>query len=126
MKVKGSAVAMCVAALCAQAQLPGDGRPVSWSRVLPNIGQDQKQIWTSPFRAHPKRTWIGASAVVGLAAGLVAADVHEARYFRGTNQYSEFNEAFNTNATEIGILAAPAVLYLGGALSKDPSVVRPK
>lgn len=57
--------------------------------------------------------------MVGLAAGMIAADAHEARYFRDTNQYSEFNEAFNTNATQIGILVAPAALYFGGAISKN-------
>lgn len=121
MSLRGSAVLLIILSGSVQAQptAADADRSVSWSRVVPNIGRDQKQIWTSPFRTHSKRMWVGASLVIGLAAGMVAIDAHEARYFRDTNQYNEFNEALNTNATQIGILMAPAALYLGGAFSKD-------
>ena len=124
MRIRGSFVVLWVFGEYTQAQpgAPDFDRAISWSPAIPNIGPDQEQIWSSPFPTHSKRTWIGASLVIGLAAGMVALNAHVARYFRNTSQFIEFNEGCAANVTRMGILAVLIALCPGGAISKDSNL----
>ncbi len=100
------------------AQAPED-RPVSWKKLLPNIGNDQKRIWTYPLRLDEKKNWIATAAVVGTAAALVALDPHDAPYFRRTSSFNGFNRVFSGSNTSYGSIAAPVSLYVAGLIRRD-------
>jgi membrane-associated phospholipid phosphatase len=95
------------------------GRMVSWTKLVPNIASDQKQIWTFPTKLGKRRYWIPAAAVVGVTAGLVALDPKTAGYFRRTSSFDGFNSVFTGNATSIGTMVAPVSLYAAGLIRKD-------
>jgi len=97
----------------------GLGRPASFKKLLPNLGTDQKKMWTFPRELRKKRVWIPTAAVLAVTAGLIAADPHEAGYFRNTTSLNSFNRAFSSSNTTYGILAAPAVLFAAGLVRKD-------
>src|ERR1700693_5079861 len=94
-------------------------RPISWTRLIPNVLDDQKQIWTFPVRAFKKRNIIPTLAILGVTAGLIAADTSDAPYFRRTTSFHGFNSVFTSNATAIGTGIAPASLYVAGLIRKD-------
>src|SRR6266849_8941379 len=60
-------------------------REVSWKRMLPNILDDQKRIWLFPTQVARGHHLVPAVAVLGVTAGLTAADPVEARYFRANS-----------------------------------------
>jgi len=94
-------------------------RPVSLKKLFPNLGSDQKRIWTSPLRFHKNGNWIPVAVVVGTTAGLIAMDPRAGRYFRRTTTFDGFNRIFTSGATQTATLATPGVFYLGGLLSGD-------
>ncbi len=94
-------------------------RDVSWKALTPNIGDDQKRIWTFPLRLRRKPDWIPAVVVLGATAGLIAVDHLEAASFRGTTAFNGFNSVFNSNATIAGILATPFAFYTAGLIRHD-------
>jgi membrane-associated phospholipid phosphatase len=94
-------------------------RSVSWVKLVPNILDDQKQIWTFPARLTQHHNWIPALAVVAVTAGLVAADPQMAKPFRTTTAFHGFNSVFSSTATSAGIVAVPVALYAVGLLRKD-------
>jgi len=102
----------------AQPPVPYD-RPVSWKLLIPNLLSDQQRIWTFPARLVHGQDLLPASAVVGTTAALWAVDPTEASYFRHTSALNGFNNIFTGNATAIGTIAAPAVLYATGLVRKD-------
>ena len=95
------------------------GRDVSWARLLPNIGSDQKRIWLFPTRLARGRNWLPTLVVLGATAALIQTDAHTAPYFRSTTSYSRFNSIFTSNATELGTLVAPVALYGAGLIAKN-------
>lgn len=95
------------------------GRSVSWTKLVPNILSDQKQIWTFPVQLAHGKHWIPVAAIVGASAGLVALDPVTAPYFRRNSSFDGFNHAFSGNATSIGIIMAPVSLYAAGLIRKD-------
>lgn len=98
-------------------------RDVSWRKLLPNIGDDQKRIWSFPLRLGHKQDWIPAAIVLGATAGMVASLDHlEASSLRGTSNFSGFNRIFNSSATIGGTLAVPFALYTTGLIRKDPKL----
>ena len=99
-------------------------RPVSWRKLLPNLADDQKQIWTFPARVVQGKNWIPAAAVLGATGALVALDPYTAPYFRRTTDFRGFNNAFSSNATTIGAIAAPTALYTVGFFRKDSKMQR--
>jgi len=105
--------------LATVAALPAQTRQVSLTQLLPNTLEDQKQIWTFPARLNHKRNWIPTAAVLAAAAGFVALDPVEGRYFHRTTTFNSFNNAFSSNATTAGIIALPAALYGTGLIRKD-------
>jgi membrane-associated phospholipid phosphatase len=94
-------------------------RPVSWTKLVPNLASDQKQIWTFPTKLGKRKYWIPAVAIVGVTAGLVALDPVTAPYFRRTSSFDGFNRVFSGNATSIGTIVAPVSLYAAGLIRKD-------
>jgi membrane-associated PAP2 superfamily phosphatase len=95
-----------VSAACAPAE-----RAVSWKRLVPNLLKDQKDIWTYPVHAVENRQWMPVAGVAAVTAGLFALDPVAAQYFRNTGAYHNFNQAFSSNNTQLGILATPVALY---------------
>ncbi len=95
-------------------------RPISWKRVVPTVASDQKRIWTYPVRAVREHRWAPALGVLGVTAGLIAADPHDAPYFRRTTSFGGFNSVFSGRNTDLGALITPAGLYAAGLIRKDP------
>lgn len=99
-------------------------RNVSWKLLLPNILQDQKRIWTFPGKLAEGRDWAPTAVFLGAAVSLVTLDPTEGNYFRTTSSFHGFNNAFTSNNTVVGTIAAPAALYLAGIIRKDSKMKR--
>lgn len=95
-------------------------RPVSWSRIVPNIASDQKQVWTFPVSIAHGRHWKPVIAVTAITAGLVALDPAIAPYFRRTTDFRQFNTIFSGSHTSLAIAAWPASFYLTGLIARNP------
>ncbi len=96
-----------------------EDRDVSWKKLVPNILEDQKRIWTFPVSFH-SGDWVAFGAVSAASVGLaVGADPPVAHYFRNTNAFSGFNKAFSSTNTTIGTVIAPVALYGAGLIRKD-------
>ena len=98
---------------------PSDDHPVTWKRVIPDIADDQRRIWTSPFRMVRGSHLVPTLSVLAVTAGLVALDPHTAPYFRRTTSFQSFNSGVSGRNTNIGIILAPASLYVAGLIRKD-------
>lgn len=98
---------------------PRDGRPVSWTTLVPNLAGDQKRIWTFPAQAVRGKHWVPTLAVLAAAAALIATDPGTGRYFRRTDVFHGFNSVFTGQNTQIGIVVAPVSLYATGFLCKN-------
>jgi membrane-associated phospholipid phosphatase len=83
------------------------------------ILNDQKGIWLFPVSLARGRHWLPTIAVVGVTAGLLAADPHDASYFRQTTTFHSFNQAFSGTITAAEIGVGPASFYLIGLVRKD-------
>ena len=99
-------------------------RPVSFKKLIPNILDDQKRIWTFPVRLVQGQDLVPTAAVLGATAGLVAFDPTEASFFHKTSAFHTFNNIFTGNATVIGTIAAPVSLYAVGLVRKDSKMQR--
>jgi membrane-associated phospholipid phosphatase len=108
-------------ASCACAgQTTDEDRDISWKKLVPNVLEDQKNIWTFPVHVAEGHDWAPALAFTAVSTGLViGADAPAARYFRNTTAFSGFNNAFTSTATSAAIFAAPAALYGAGLIRKD-------
>jgi membrane-associated phospholipid phosphatase len=94
-------------------------RPITWKQLIPNILDDQKQIWTFPARILQNNNWVPVLAVSAVTAGLIAADPLDTPYFRRTSSFHGFNSVFTGNATSLGTVLAPVSLYAVGLIRKD-------
>lgn len=95
-------------------------RPVSWRTLVPNILQDQKQIyWDFPTHLAHGKHWVPTVVIAAAAGGLIAADQFDAPYFRRTSTYSGFNRAFSGTNTSLAIFLAPLSIYGAGLLTKN-------
>jgi membrane-associated phospholipid phosphatase len=94
-------------------------RDVSWRQLPRNFLSDQKDLWFFPGKLAQGRYWLPTVAVVGVTAGLLAADPHDVSYFRRTSNFHGFNRAFSgkITAAEIGIV--PASFYILGLARND-------
>lgn len=95
-------------------------RHVSERLLVPNFLHDQKDLWLFPTKLSHENHWLPTILVVGVTAGLLAADAQDAPYFRRTTTFNGFNRVFSTNITQSEILIAPASFYVVGLLNKDP------
>jgi membrane-associated phospholipid phosphatase len=99
--------------------VPPCQRPVSLGRIIPNIVDDQSNIWLFPAKLNKKRNWIPVAVILGTTAALIALDSHDAPYFRTSSTFAGFNRVFTGNATAIGTAILPVSLYATGLISKD-------
>lgn len=97
----------------------GASRTVSSGSFLPNLVDDQRQIWTFPVKVAKGDHWIPSLSVSGVAAGLIALDPHDTPYFRRTDDFAGFNRAFSGTATAVGIAIVPASFYIMGLKRHD-------
>jgi membrane-associated phospholipid phosphatase len=98
---------------------PEPDRSVSWTKLVPNVLSDQKQIWTFPRELGRGKHWIPVAVIVGATAGLVALDPLTAPHFRRTSSFDGFNGVFSSNATAIGTIVAPVSIYAAGLIRRD-------
>ena len=94
-------------------------RHISWTRVIPVVASDQKQIWTFPLRAVRGSHRTAVLGVLGATAAMIAVDPHETPYFRRTDTFHGFNSVFTGRATDLGAIAVPSALYVAGLIRKD-------
>jgi membrane-associated phospholipid phosphatase len=94
-------------------------RSVSWPELIPNIADDQKQIWTFPARLTHDHYWLPFMGVAAATAGLIATDPWTVKPFRNTTAFHGFNSVFSSTSTSIGIAAVPTSMYLIGLWHKD-------
>jgi membrane-associated phospholipid phosphatase len=111
------APAPATAAQAAPAAVPD--REVSWKTLPGNILSDQKGIWLFPAHLRHRNALLAALAVAGATAALVELDPKEGHYFRNTNAFNGFNNAFSGTHTSIGMLVAPVTWYAAGLIRKD-------
>ncbi len=98
---------------------PGNVPEVSWKRLVPNVLEDQRRIWSFPVRLVKGKDLVPFAAVLGTTASLLALDPIEAHYFRRTAAFQRFNQVFSGNATAVGTVVAPVSLYLAGLIRGD-------
>jgi len=94
-------------------------RQVSWRLLVPNMLQDQKKIWMFPVSVAHGHHLKPTLAVLGITAGLIALDKTNMTYFRKTQSFHGFNQAFSGFNTSTGMEVFPAVFYAIGLLRKD-------
>jgi hypothetical protein len=92
---------------------------VSWRRLPANFLHDQKDLWLFPVQLAHGRHWLPTAVVVGVTAGFMAADAHDAPYLRRTSSFSGFNRAFSGTNSAVAIGLVPSSFYIAGLLRKD-------
>jgi PAP2 superfamily protein len=98
---------------------PGGDRPASWKKIGPNILCDQRAIWTFPLRFAKGRDLVPTLAVVGASAGFVLLDPSYTPYFRRTDSFHGFNQAFSSRNTGLIMTLVPTALYSVSLLRHD-------
>jgi len=89
-------------------------------RTLPrNFLQDQKDIWLFPLQLAKGRQWLPTLAVTGITAGLIVADPYDTSYFRRTNDFEGFNDAFSGPITAGEIAIVPVAFLVVGHFRHD-------
>lgn len=94
-------------------------RDVSWRLLPSNFLDDQRAMWLFPVQLAHGHYWLPTISVIGITGGLIVADPHDAPYFRRTNNFQEFNNAFSGTASAAGIVAVPVLAYAVGLVRKD-------
>ena len=95
-------------------------REVSPKRLVPNILEDQKTIWSFPLRVVRGEQLKPTLIVAGATAALVALDPYDEPYFRNSSGFQNFKTGpLRGRNTTLGITLAPAALYLGGVVKRD-------
>jgi len=94
-------------------------RDVSWKRLVPNILNDQKQIWLFPASVARGHHFKPVLAITAITLGLIAVDAHNAKYFQRTQSYAEFDKIFSGKNTALGSELFPLGFYAVGLIRKD-------
>lgn len=94
-------------------------RPVSLKKLVPNLLQDQRQIWTFPARILKDNNWVPVLGVTAATTGLVFADPAISRYFRRHNAFDGFNSALSGSRTELFTALVPISFYAVGLARND-------
>jgi membrane-associated phospholipid phosphatase len=94
-------------------------RDVSLRQLPRNFVSDQKDLWFFPGKLAQGRHLLPTVAVVGVTAGLLAADPHDVSHFRRTSDFHGFNRAFSGKITALEIGIVPASFYVLGLARKD-------
>src|ERR1700730_11156483 len=98
---------------------PSPERQISWRRLVPNMVQDQKQIWLFPVSVAHGHHLLPVLAVAGVTAGFMAIDERNAKYFRNTQTFARFNKVFSGSNSALGMELFPAAFYAIGLARKD-------
>lgn len=99
---------------------PAVNRSVAWATLVPNIVDDQKQIyWRFPGQVARGKHWVPIAGVLAATAALIATDQFSAPRFRSSSSYRDFNSAFSGTNTSLGILLAPVSMYGVGLFTHD-------
>jgi len=98
---------------------PSPEREISWRRLVPNLVQDQRQVWLFPVSVAHGHHLAPTLAVAGITAGLVALDERNMNYFRRTQTFGRFNRVFSGSNTSLGMEVFPAAFYAVGLMRKD-------
>jgi membrane-associated phospholipid phosphatase len=101
---------------------PQPGRAASWTKLVPNVASDQKQIWTFPRRLRQRKLWIPTAAVLGITGALVALDPKTGSYFRNSSSFDGFNNVFSSRATDTANVITPLSLYAAGLVLRNPKL----
>ena len=96
-----------------------DDRAVCIRQLPGNIIEDQKRIWTFPFKAKAVNPWWPPVIVLGASASFVASDPYTAPHFLNTTNFHGYNQAFSSTNSAAMIVAVPAAIYGIGWLHKD-------
>jgi membrane-associated phospholipid phosphatase len=89
-------------------------RSVSLLRLVPNILQDQKQIWLSPKTLAERKQWRAVLIFLAITGGLLLVDPHDPGYFRHTQLFHGFNYIVSgRNAAEAMWIITASILGLG-------------
>src|SRR5712692_8449168 len=83
----GQAPAEAIPAAADPAQTIGNSpawRDVSVRKLPTTFLSDQRDQWLFPGQVAQRRHWLPTIAIAGATAGLLAADAHDAPYFRRT------------------------------------------
>jgi membrane-associated phospholipid phosphatase len=88
-------------------------------RLPSNVLHDQREIVHFPISVVHGRHLLPTFTVVGVIAGLIAADEQDTPYFRRTAEFQGFNRAFSGNATSLATALVPASFYALGLIRKD-------
>ena len=98
----------------------GIDRPVGWTTIVPNILEDQKQIyWEFPRQLAHGKHWVPVAGVLAATATLIATDQFDTRYFRRSSTFHGFNNAFSGTNASLGILMAPLAMYGAGLVTHN-------
>jgi membrane-associated phospholipid phosphatase len=98
---------------------PSQERQISWRQLVPNMLQDQRQIWLFPVSVARGHHLVPTLAVAGITAGLVALDERNVNYIRGTQSFGGFNKVFSSSHTSLGMEILPAAFYAVGLVRRD-------
>jgi hypothetical protein len=95
---------------------PGTGQPDSTStikKVLENLPGDQRTIWTSPFRLHPRDSvWV--LPMLGTTGALIGSDAHSMQ--RERSNATAISRSNNVgDAGVASLVALPGLMYAWGA-----------
>jgi membrane-associated phospholipid phosphatase len=96
----------------------GDLR-ISWVRLIPDIGCDQKRIWTFPARLAKGHDVVPAFAVIGLTAALAASDPQIEGPLRTAKSFHTFNQVFSSTNTALITALVPGAMYVTGLVTHD-------
>ncbi|HEV7551275.1 MAG TPA: capsule assembly Wzi family protein [Candidatus Angelobacter sp.] len=87
-------------------------------KFLRNLGRDQKDIWTSPFKARVEDlNWIVPLA--GVSIGLINADAELSSRIKGTSSLSKHSSTLSNGGVAL-LLGGSGSLYLLGKFTGDP------
>ncbi len=108
------------AASPASSATPSPERSVSWKKLVPNILDDQKEIWLFPVSVARGHHLKPVLILTGITAGLVAGvDNPSGRYFQHTHAFNGFNNVFSGKNTSIAMFVVPSTVYGVGLVRKD-------
>jgi membrane-associated phospholipid phosphatase len=96
-----------------------DDRDVSIRQLPGNIIEDQKRIWTFPFKPKAINHWWPLVIVLGVGAGFVASDPYTAPHFLNTTNFHGYSQVFSSTNSAAMIAAVPTAFYGIGWLRKD-------
>jgi membrane-associated phospholipid phosphatase len=91
--------------------------------MIPNILDDQKQMWTLPVRVAKGQNLKPVLGVLAVTGALIASDPYSASSFRQSTSYRSFNHVFSNANSAAAIVAAPVGLWLYGKIRSDSETV---